>query len=126
MPPGAKLIFLWLMTKMNFLKSLLALIVFFIYSKQVSAQNYWILQKEKNGIKISSRHTTTSPFNDIRVELDLPGNMDQLAAILLDIKQYKEWSYATKVARLVKQLGPGKLIYYTEIEVPWPATNRYF
>jgi hypothetical protein len=126
MPPEAKLIFLWLMTKMNFLKSLLALIFFFIYSKPVSAQNNWILQKEKNGIKISSRHTTISPFNDIRVELDLPGNIDQLAAILLDIKQYKEWSYATKVARLVKQLGPGKLIYYTEIEVPWPATNRYF
>jgi hypothetical protein len=27
---------------------------------------------------------------------------------------------------LIKQLGPGKLIYYSEIEVPWPATNRYF
>jgi hypothetical protein len=44
----------------------------------------------------------------------------------VNVSKYKEWSYATKVSRLVKSLGPGKLIYYTEIEVPWPATNRFF
>ena len=97
-----------------------------IMASQASGQGNWTLQKEKDGIKISSRKTKTSTFNDIRIELDLPGNTEQLAAILLDVNKYKEWSYATKKSMLVKQLGPGKLIYYTEIEVPWPATNRYF
>ncbi|MEJ0083024.1 MAG: hypothetical protein WDM78_19200 [Puia sp.] len=60
------------------------------------------------------------------MELDLPGNIDQLEGILVDVSKYKEWSYATKISRLVKSLSPGKFIYYTEIEVPWPATNRYF
>lgn len=90
------------------------------------AQDSWTVQKEKDGIKISSRHSNSSSFNDIRVELDLPGSIDQLAEILMDIKGYKKWSYATKVSNLVKILGPGKFIYYTEIEVPWPATNRFF
>ncbi len=26
----------------------------------------------------------------------------------------------------MKDLGPGKLIYYSEIDVPWPVTDRYF
>jgi len=100
------------------------LLLFFV--SPLFAQNAWTTQKEKDGIKISSRHSPNSPFNDIRVELDLTGNIEQLEAILVNVNKYKEWSYATKVSRLIKSLGPGKFIYYTEIEVPWPATNRCF
>jgi hypothetical protein len=82
--------------------------------------------KMKDGIKISSRHSPVSPFDDIRVELDIVGNIDQMESILVDVNKYREWSYATKISRLVKSTAPGKLIYYTEIEVPWPATNRFF
>ena len=90
------------------------------------AQNSWVLQKEKDGIKISNRHSDTSPFNDVRVEADLPGNLDQLAGILLDVNKYTDWAYATRKSQLIKQLGPSKLIYYSEIDLPWPATDRYF
>jgi hypothetical protein len=84
------------------------------------------VQKEKNGIKISSRPSPTSSFNDVRVEVDLRGSVDQLAAILLDVDKYTEWAYATRKSELIKKLGPAKLIYYSEIEVPWPATDRFF
>jgi hypothetical protein len=97
-----------------------------IFNVTLFAQNGWALDKEKDGIKISSRHAEASQFNDIRVELDLSGTVEQLAGILLDVNHYKDWSYATKKSILIKHLGPGKLIYYTEIEVPWPATNRCF
>jgi hypothetical protein len=108
-------------------RNFLSVILFLVVSESsLFAQNNWSLLKEKDGIRISSRHSNSSPFNDIRVELDLPGNIDQLESILTDVNQYKEWSYATKVSKLIKTLGPGKLIYYTEIEVPWPATNRFF
>ena len=89
------------------------------------AQNNWILLKEKDGIKISNRHSVRSSFNDVQVEVDLPGNIDQLAAILLDVHKYTEWAYATRKSELIKELAPGKLIYYSEIDVPWPATDRY-
>ncbi len=102
------------------------LFLIFLFARSAAAQNSWTLQKEKDGIKISNRHSVTSPFNDIRVELDLPGNIDQLAAILIDVNDYKDWSYATKISKLIVQQSPESLIYYTEIEVPWPATNRCF
>jgi hypothetical protein len=110
----------------EYMKGILGLLITLIFYGSPAAQSNWTLQKEKDGIKISSRPSRTSQFNDIRVELDLPGTMEQMAAILLDVNQYKVWSYATKKAELVKQLGPDKFIYYTEIEVPWPATNRCF
>jgi hypothetical protein len=111
---------------MNFRKCLSAIMLLLVFDLPLLAQNDWTILKVKDGIKISSRHSPKSPFNDIRVELDVTGNIDQLESILVDVNKYKEWSYATKISRLVKSLGPGKFIYYTEIEVPWPATNRFF
>ena len=111
---------------MKFHKSFHLLFVILFFGQYLQAQKGWTLQKEKDGIRISSRHSSTSPFSDIRVELDIPGNIDQFASILQDVDGYKQWSYATKISKLVTRLGPSTLIYYTEIEVPWPATNRCF
>src|SRR5258707_15638666 len=111
---------------MRFRKCLPAIMLLLVFDLPLLAQNDWTILKVKDGIKISSRHSPKSPFNDIRVELDVTGNIDQLESILVDVNKYKEWSYATKISRLVKSLAPGKFIYYTEIEVPWPATNRFF
>jgi hypothetical protein len=108
------------------MKCLNWLILVMFIPPALPAQNNWIFQKEKDGIKISNRHSATSPFNDVRVEVDLPGSIDQLAAILLDVNKYTEWAYATRKSELIKKLGPGKLIYYSEIDVPWPATDRYY
>jgi hypothetical protein len=108
------------------MKGIPLLFVFMMLLNSVFGQNNWTFQKEKDGIKISSRPSPTSSFNDVRVEVDLHGSVDQLAAILLDVNKYTEWAYATRKSELIKQLGPTKLIYYSEIEVPWPATDRFF
>jgi hypothetical protein len=96
------------------------------FSTSALCQHEWTLDKEKDGIKLSSRKSATSSFNDIHVELDVPGSLEQLAAILMDIPKYTSWAYATKKATLIRTLAPGKVIYFSEYEVPWPATNRYF
>ncbi len=111
---------------MNLLRCSLGLTLILLFETSTFGQNNWVLQKEKDGIKISSRHTASSQFDDVHVEVDLPGNIEQMKSILLDISHYKDWSYAMKKSVLIKQLGPGRLIYYSEIEVPWPATDRYF
>jgi hypothetical protein len=111
---------------MNIRNRLLTLLLLFLLVSSLSAQNDWTVIKVKDGIKISNRHSNSSAFNDVRVELDLTGNINQLEGILVDVGKYKEWSYAAKVSRMVKSLGSDKFIYYTEIEVPWPLTNRFF
>ena len=56
----------------------------------------------------------------------MPGTISQLADILLDVEKYTQWAYATKRCVLIKQTTKLDLIYYSEIAVPWPGTNRDF
>ena len=107
--------------KIIFLSLLLSSISFFLF-----AQNEWVLKKEKDGIKISSRHSDHSKFNDLKIELDLRGNIAQLFSILYDVENYPKWAYGTKTCVLIKKISKGELIYYSEISVPWPATDRDF
>jgi hypothetical protein len=99
-------------------------IVFLFFSVSLFAQNKWVFKKEKDGIKIFTRHSETSAFNDIQVDMDLPGTVDQLASILWDVAKYTEWAYATKTCRLIKKISETELMYYAEFEVPWPLSNR--
>jgi hypothetical protein len=92
----------------------------------VPIKNDWILKKEKDGINIYSRHSDISKFNDLRIEIDLPGNLSQLSSILLDVEKYPQWAYATKSSVLIKKISENEEIYYSEIEAPWPASNRDF
>lgn len=86
----------------------------------------WTIKKEKNGIVVYSRPSDVSKFNDIRVDMDLPGTVEQLAAILRDVGKYADWVYATKTSVMVRKVNDNELIYYSEIGTPWPAANRDF
>lgn len=88
------------------------------------AQQKWELKKEKGGIKMYSRTSNHSRFDDIRVEVDLPGTVEQLASILLDVDKYPDWAYGTRSTLIVKRISKTELIYYSVYDVPWPATNR--
>ena len=84
----------------------------------------WTLKREKDGIDVYSRRSEFSKFNDIRVDMDLPGTVQQLAAILMDVDRYTDWVYASRTAQIIKKLNQFEIIYYAEIGTPWPATNR--
>jgi hypothetical protein len=88
------------------------------------AQNDWVQRKDKDGIKVSTRSSDRSAFNDIRVEMDLPGNIYQLATILKDADQYYAWSYSVKKSMIINKIDPSSFVYYMEVNAPWPVTNR--
>lgn len=92
----------------------------------VSDKSDWMLKKEKDGITIYSRHSDLSKFNDLKIEMDLPGTLSQISAILLDVEKYPQWAYATKSSVAIKKISENEIIYYSEIEAPWPASNRDF
>lgn len=104
----------------------LFLILFTHISFGAHPQGEWRLNKEKEGIKIFSRKSDRSSFNDIKVEMDLEGTIDQLRKILLDVEKYTEWAYSTSVSKLEKVISPDEFIYYSVISAPWPASDRDF
>ena len=87
-------------------------------------RNDWILKSDKDGINVYSRRSDLSRFNDTRVDVDLPGTIDQLAAILRDVSHYPNWVYATRNTQIIHKLNEDEVIYYAEIGTPWPATDR--
>ncbi len=89
-----------------------------------SDKNDWTLKREKDGIDIYSRPSNCSKINDIRVDMDLTGTVEQLAAILRDINSYTGWVYSTRTATMIKKVSENEVIYYAEVGTPWPAANR--
>lgn len=89
-------------------------------------QNDWKLRSDKEGIAIYTRTPSDSKFKAIRVICDLDATLSQMVALLLDVNTGAEWVYSTKSSVLLKQVSPSELLYYSEVSIPWPASNRDF
>jgi hypothetical protein len=90
------------------------------------AQDEWTLKTQSEGIKVYSNNKSALKVKPIKVECLFNASPAQIAAALLDIKNYTDWAYKTKSATLVKQVSPTELFYYAEINMPWPTQNRDF
>ncbi|MFD0764432.1 START domain-containing protein [Mucilaginibacter lutimaris] len=90
------------------------------------AQYNWALKSDKDGIKIFTSPVANSKLKALRIECSYESTLTQMVAALLDLKTRPEWIYHTKSVRLIKQVSPSELFYYSEISLPWPAQNRDF
>jgi len=90
------------------------------------SQKDWSLKLDKEGIKVYTKNLDDSPYKAIKTVCIIDASLSKLTAVLLDISRGTDWVYATKKCTLLKQHSPSELIYYSAIEVPWPASNRDF
>jgi len=95
-----------------------------LYQQPVESQEDWTLKKDKNGIKVFARKNKGFKFNELKVETVFEGKISQLAAVIFDVNNQKNWVYKTAKSELLKTVTATDLFYYTEIEVPWPLNNR--
>lgn len=86
----------------------------------------WDLKTDNDGIKVYTKTFPDSKFKAIRVEVELDASLSQLVAVVMDVNTGSDWLYATKTSKLIKELSPGELIYYSEVRLPWPISNRDF
>jgi hypothetical protein len=107
-------------------KTFLVFILLVLNLGSASAQNVWKLNTEKEGIKIYTSLVPDSKVKAIKVECDLNVTASQLVALIMDVKATPDWVYHTKSCVLLKQVSASELYYYSEISLPWPATNRDF
>lgn len=109
--------------KLSLVKTTLLLSVT-IFSSTIFGQYTWKLSKVKDGIKVYQSPVENSKYNSIKVECTLEGTYDKLLAILNDLDHFKDWVYNNKTGYKLQQNNPNDYYYYTEIYLPWPATNR--
>lgn len=92
----------------------------------IHAQTNWKLATDKDGIKVYTSAVPNSKIKAVKVTCDLPAKASTLVALLLDVESAPQWIYHTKSCKLLRQVSPAELYYYSEVEVPWPVENRDF
>jgi START domain len=106
------------------LKPYFLIIVCLIFLPAAKCQDNWKLKKDKNGIKVYSRKTKAYKFDELKVECVFESRLSQLAAVILDAEHQYQWAYKTAKSEVLKQNSAADIIYYSEIECPWPFENR--
>ncbi|MDR3711675.1 MAG: START domain-containing protein [Puia sp.] len=88
------------------------------------AQSDWSLKRDKDGIRVYSRSSDHSKFNEIRAEFSMHASLSELAAVMLDAEDHVQWQYSTKSSYLLQRVSESELYFYNEINAPWPVANR--
>ncbi|AMP99350.1 Lipid-binding START domain protein [Pedobacter cryoconitis] len=102
----------------------LSFILFFTGLNLASAQEKWSLSVNKEGIQVYMRPIENSKIKAIKVVTSIPASSSQLLAAIMDIQTCGEWVYHSKENVMIKQVSPLDLIYYSLVDVPWPAEDR--
>ncbi|RQO69519.1 lipid-binding protein [Pedobacter sp. KBW06] len=92
----------------------------------VLAQNNWVPEVEKEGIKIYTAVFPNSRIKAVKAQCNVKATASQVVALLMDVESATDWVYHTKSCSLIKKVSPAELYYYSEISLPWPLQNRDF
>jgi len=106
------------------MRKTISILLFSLLSQGASAQHDWELKKDDDGIKVFTSNIPGSCFKAIKVECSIKATQSQLVAYLLDINRQHDWVYGNKSSTLIKKVAPNEEIFYSEVSVPWPCTNR--
>jgi hypothetical protein len=109
------------------LKNLFFIVLMLVFiSGNAFAQNEWTLKQDKEGIKVYTKNIENSAFKTVKTVCTIDASLSRLTAVLMDIDGTTDWVYATKSCKILKQSSPSELYYYSEVNIPWPVSNRDF
>jgi hypothetical protein len=90
----------------------------------VHGQSDCELRKSKDSVLVYTCKAGESKFKAVKATFIINATYSEIAAMLLDIENFNHWQYKTSHARILKQVSESEVIYYTEVEAPWPMSNR--
>jgi hypothetical protein len=109
------------------MKKILFIALLFVFKlSPLLAQSDWKLSTEKEGIKVYTSQVPNSKVKAIKVDAGFNATASQFVALIMDVNSAPEWVYHVKSSAVLKQVSASELYYYTEVNLPWPATNRDF
>ncbi|WP_164891112.1 START domain-containing protein [Botryobacter ruber] len=96
----------------------------FLAGFQVQAQDEWELKRNENGIEVYTRKQEDAQFKEIKIVTVLPGTTRELVAAVMDVDSYQDWVYGIKDSYVLKKINNTSIIYYNEVDLPWPFSDR--
>lgn len=110
---------------MKYKKRVLLLVILFVGIFEVYSQN-WVLEFEKNGIKVWTRKLDWSQIKEFKGETIINTNLGSIVYVLDDVNNYPTWVYNCIESYRVKKENDFKGYIYNVIKTPWPVKNRDF
>jgi hypothetical protein len=86
----------------------------------------WRLITEKSGVKVYTRTLVDEKIKTIKAQCVLNASVDQIVALLMDVRATEKWVCHTKSCVLLRRVSASEVFYYTEVGLPWPVSNRDF
>jgi START domain len=106
------------------MKILCSLILILVSSASAIGQADCELRKNMDSIKVYTCKAGQSKFKAVRATFTVLATYSEMVGMLLDIEKYPQWQYKTSSTKVLKQVSSSELIYYAEVEAPWPVSNR--
>lgn len=104
---------------------LLSLFSFLILNVQAFAQEEtWQLAKDKDGIQVFTRKSSSSDFKDSKATIELNATLNEVLDILTDVKSHKSWMSRVEISDVLEQSSDTDFIAYYQVKAPWPVLNR--
>ncbi len=98
---------------------------FFLDSWSLQATDEWVLEIEKEGVRVYTQLDGTSPYKQIKVTTTINASMEQVMEILMAFSHYKSWMNHVTESYLVNQPDSATYYVFTLEDAAWPMQNRY-
>lgn len=105
---------------------LISLILLYICITAAVAQSGWKHVAGRDGIRVYARTVPDSKIKALKAECELKAGVEEVIALLMDVKAAEKWVCHTKSCNAVKRVSDTELFYHTEVSLPWPLDNRDF
>lgn len=92
----------------------------------VFSQDGWKYAAGRNGIKVYSKTVADSKIKAMKAECVLDADVEEILALLMDVKAAEKWVCHTKSCSLIRKVSDSEMYYHTEVSLPWPLDNRDF
>lgn len=106
---------------MNRINLLFTGLVFCLYS---SAQDDWVLKKDKDDIVIYTRESADSPLKEYRASAIIKSPLPDVFRFLTDLNYRPAWVIKCAGLEIIDTLEEGGILYHTSYDIPWPLSDR--
>ncbi|MDH5366951.1 MAG: START domain-containing protein [Cyclobacteriaceae bacterium] len=103
---------------------MIILIFHFTSTNNVYGQENCEQKKNEEGIQVYLCETSGSPFKTVSVNFTAKTTLKQYAAGVLDIANITKWQTNIINQYVLKTINEKELIYYCEVDAPWPIAHR--
>jgi hypothetical protein len=102
----------------------LIFILSLIFSQGNLIAQEWEFVKEKDGIKIYTRHEPGTNFKSFKGEMDVKADVSTVCSLIEDVESFTKCDEDVDEIRVLEQEKGKMLRYYVVYNVPWPFKDR--